>query len=67
MNKLEELEKAKKEASNMENLLNWKSWMPYMTPIGYTYVNGEPRRYYRDKRGYYFYRVVSECELHRNK
>ncbi|MBP3677414.1 MAG: hypothetical protein J6I97_03620 [Agathobacter sp.] len=67
MTATQELLKAQKEAMNVEELLNWRSWMPYLTPIGCAYVKGEPRRYYKDARGYYYYRAVNESELHRNK
>lgn len=63
----QELWKARTQAVNVESLTNWKSWMKHMTPLGCDYVNGEPRRFYKDVRGYYYYRVVSESELHRNK
>ena len=56
-----------KKASNLETLTNWKALMQYMTPIGCTYVNNEPRRYYRNRIGHYYYRVVSESEVHKNK
>lgn len=52
-------------ASNVEHLTNWRSWMPHLTPLGCAYVNGEPRRYYKDKRGYYFYKIVTESELYK--
>lgn len=66
MSATQELLYAQREASNLEHFTNWKSWLPYITPIGCAYVNGEPRRYYKQKNGNrYFYRVVAECELHR--
>lgn len=63
----QELLTEQKEAKNVENLINWKSWIPYLTPLGCAYVNGEPRRFYKDARGFYYYRVVNEAELHKNK
>lgn len=67
MTATQELLNAQKEAKNVENLINWRSWMPYLTPLGCAYEKGEPRRYYKDARGYYYYRVVTESELHKNK
>lgn len=67
MANLIELEKAKKDAVNLETLINWKSLMQYMTVLGCAMVNGEPRRFYKNRIGHYYYRVVSESELHRDK
>lgn len=65
MNESLELMKAKKVAGDLENIPWWRSKMKYLTSIGCAYVRNEPRRYYRDKNGRYYYRRVAECELHR--
>ena len=62
-----ELLKAKDDATDLEQTTSWKRLMPYMTPIGVMRVNGEPRRYYRNRIGHYYYLRVAECELYRNK
>lgn len=54
-----------KDACNLETLINWKGLMQYMTPIGCVYVNHEPRRYYKNRIGHYYYRVISESEMHK--
>lgn len=66
---MQELPEKWKDAQNIETFRNWRSWMPYMKPEpdGYRYVNGEARRYYRHVSGRYFYRRVTESEMHRNK
>lgn len=51
-------------AGDLENYPQWKSWMPELTPIGHAYVKGEPRRYYKHKRGGYYYRRCTEAEMH---
>lgn len=65
MTATQELLTAQKEAKNLESLINWRSWLPYLENLGCAYVKGQPRRFYKDKRGYYYYRVVNEVELHR--
>lgn len=66
---MRELPEKWKDAQNIESLPNWRSWMPFLTPEcdGYIYVNGEPRRYYKHVTERYFYRIVPECEMHRNR
>lgn len=56
-----------KDAQDIESFRNWRSWMPYMEPKSYAYVNGEARHYYKHVSGRYFYRKVTESEMHRNK
>lgn len=46
---------------------NWKARLRDLTPIGYAYRNGEPRRYYKDGDRRYYYRPVTEAEMHRYK
>ena len=65
MTATQELMKATQEAKNLENLINWRSWLPYLENLGCSYIDGKPRRFYKDKRGFYYYREVSEVELHR--
>lgn len=57
----------KSNAGDIELHKNWKVRLASMTHIGYDYVNGEARRYYSDGRGGYYYRRVSEAEMHRGK
>lgn len=54
-------------AGNMENYPQWKSWMKHMKKIGYRQINGEARCYYRFYNGSFFYRRVTEAEMHRYK
>ena len=56
-----------KKARNLEALTNWKALIQYMTPLDYKYVNNEPRLYYINRIGHYYYRRVSESEVHKNK
>lgn len=65
MSETQELEIAKKTAGDLENCPWWRSRMPYLTPVGYSYVKGEARRYYKDRHGSYYYRRVTESEMHR--
>lgn len=58
-------EQTMREAQNIEAVPNWRSWMKHLIPIGYAYCKGEVRKYYMDKRGYYWYRPVNESEMHR--
>lgn len=46
---------------------NWRYRIANMKRIGDRYVNGEARRYYSDGRGGYYYRQITEAEMHRNK
>lgn len=54
-------------AGNLENNRYWRARMSSMKPIGYEYVKGEARRYYTDGRGGYYYRKVTESEMHRRE
>lgn len=55
-------------AADLEQFKQWRMWMPRLKPLGYAYVKGEARRYYLHKdTGHYFYRTVSEAEMHRIK
>lgn len=57
-----------KKAGDLELLPNWRSRISRLTPVGYAYGSGnEPRRYYTDGNGRYYYRGVTESEMHRNK
>lgn len=56
----------KANAGDLEQYPQWKSWMPMLTPIGYAYSrDGEPRRYYRHQDGRFYYKGVTEAEMHR--
>ena len=58
----------KSSAADIEIFNNWKARLSSLTPIGYAYGrNNEPRRYYTDGSGRYYYRGVTEYEMHRNK
>ena len=46
---------------------NWRTRIANMKRIGEKYVNGEARRYYTDGRGGYYYREITEAEMHRYK
>lgn len=46
---------------------NWRVRVADMTRIGERYVKGEARRYYTDGRGGYYYRPITEAEMHRRK
>jgi len=65
MSATQELLLAQKIAGDLELIPWWKRMMSHLTPLGYAYVNGEPRKYYRYVNGRYYYRRVAECELHR--
>lgn len=61
-------EEIKANAGDLEMHPGWRSKLKYLKPIGYDYGKGnEPRRYYTDGAGRYYYRGVSEYEMHRNK
>lgn len=61
-------EKMKSVAGDLELFPGWRSRLSSLTPIGYDYGKGnEPRRYYTDGAGRYYYRRVTESEMHRNK
>lgn len=61
-------EEIMRKAGDLELLPNWRYRISQLTPIGYAYGKGnEPRRYYKDGRGSYYYREVSESEMHRFK
>lgn len=60
-------EEIMRQAGDIENYKNWRYLLSSMTPIGYAYRNGEPRRYYSDGNGRYYYRGVTEAEMHRHK
>lgn len=44
---------------------DWRRRIASMTPIGDRYVKGEARRYYSDGRGGYYYRPITEAQMHR--
>lgn len=46
---------------------NWRVRIQGMTVVGHKYVKGEARRYYTDGNGRYYYRGITEAEMHRNK
>lgn len=46
---------------------NWRTRIARMKRVGERYVNGEARRYYTDGRGGYYYRPITEAEMHRHK
>lgn len=46
---------------------NWRTRVAGMKRIGERYVKGEARRYYTDGRGGYYYRPITEAEMHRYK
>lgn len=60
-------EEIKSKAGDIELHKNWRVRLKSMTPVGYDYVNGEARRYYSEGRDRYYYRRVSESEMHRGK
>lgn len=61
-------EEIKAKAGDLEMHPGWRSKLKYLKHIGYAYGKGnEPRRYYTDGAGRYYYRGVSEYEMHRNK
>lgn len=61
-------EEIKAKAGDLESYTGWRSKLRYLTPIGYAYGRGnEPRCYYTDGAGRYYYRGVTESEMHRNK
>ena len=58
----------KSNAADIEIFNNWKARLSSLTPIGYDYGrNNEPRRYYTDGSGRYYYRGVTEYEMHKNR
>ena len=58
----------KAKAGDLELLPGWRSKLRKLTPIDYDYGrDNEPRRYYTDGAGRYYYRGVTESEMHRNK
>ena len=61
-------EEIKEKAGDITIFSNWKARLSTLTPIGYAYgKNNEPRRYYTNGAGRYYYREVTEYEMHRNK
>lgn len=44
---------------------NWRTRIAKMHRIGDRYVRGEARRFYTDGKGNYYYRPISEAEMHR--
>lgn len=61
-------EEIKAKAGDIEVFSNWRTRLSSMTPIGYAYGgNHEPRRYYTDGAGRYYYRGVTESEMYRNR
>lgn len=66
MSEAQELMKAIKEAGNLESLPWWRSKMKDLIPMHCVTVNGQARRYYKEKyRMVCWYRVIAEAELHR--
>ena len=56
----------KRNAGDLEQFSNWRTRLKQLTPIGYAYSSdNEPRRYYTDGNGRYYYRGVTESEMHR--
>ena len=60
-----ELMRAKTQAGDLELIPWWRSKLKELTTVGYSYVGNEPRRYYRARNGRYYYRRVTESEMHR--
>ena len=60
-------EEIKAKAGDITWHKNWRARISRMTPLGYDYVKGEARRYYSDGRGGYYYRPITETEMHRYK
>lgn len=61
-------EEIMKKAGDLELLPGWRAKLSRLKPIGYEYGSGhEPRRYYTDGDGGYYYRGVTESEMYRNK
>ena len=61
-------EEIKAKAGDLEMQPGWRSRLRYLTRIGYAYGrDNEPRCYYTDGGGRYYYRGVTESEMHRNK
>lgn len=60
-------EEIMRNAGDITHHPNWKGRLKELTPIDYAYRNGEPRRYYTDEKGGYYYRAVTEAEMHRYK
>lgn len=61
-------EEIKAKAGDLELHPGWRSRLRSLTRIGYAYGRGnEPRCYYTDGSGRYYYRGVTESEMHRNK
>lgn len=58
----------KSKAGDLEIFRDWKVRLRHLTPIGYAYSrDGEPRRYYTNGKGSYYYRTVTESEMHSRK
>ena len=58
----------KREAADLEQFRDWKIRLSRLIPIGYAYGrSGEPRRYYMNGSGQYYYREVTEAEMHSRK
>lgn len=61
-------EEIEAKAGDLEMYPGWKRRLRFLTPIGYAYgKDNEPRRYYMDGDGGYYYRRVTESEMHRVK
>ena len=56
--------------SNAGDITNYKDWrrrVAGMTYIGDRYVRGKARRYYSDGNDRYYFRPITEAEMHRYK
>lgn len=66
MNKTLEMMRAIEDATDLDQIPWWRRIMPYLTPLDCKYVNGQPRRYYKNENtGRYYYRAVAECEMYK--
>lgn len=54
----------KRNAGDLEQFQNWRTRLRQLTPLGYAYHGGEARRYYTDGNGRFYYRGVTEAEMH---
>lgn len=54
-------------AINLDQIPWWRRIMPDLTPVKCIYVNGQPRRYYKNnKNGQYYYRRIAESEMYKS-
>lgn len=57
-----------KTAGHLEDLPWWRSKIKDLTPICCTRVNGQARRYYKERNRFVcWYRVIPESELYRGQ